>query len=143
MKRKEWVLLALAAAAGEPLSPVQLQKSLFLLGKAFPKNLGRGYYKFEPYHYGPFDSAVYRDAEELMSEGLATVGSSNRGRWTEYSASLDGISEAAKIKDRAPSEAARYLERVVEWAKSLTFPQLVRAVYAEYPEYRKNSVFQG
>ena len=32
MDRKDWTLLAIAAAKGEPLDPAQLQKSLFVLG---------------------------------------------------------------------------------------------------------------
>ena len=34
LQKKDWTLLAIALADGQPLSPVQLQKSVFLFGKA-------------------------------------------------------------------------------------------------------------
>jgi hypothetical protein len=68
MERKHWTLLVLAAAGGDPLTPVQLQKTLFLLEKERPEVSGRNYYRFTPYAYGPFDSRVYADAEILASE---------------------------------------------------------------------------
>src|SRR5439155_6656754 len=53
--RSAWVLLALLAAEGHSLTPVQLQKCLFLLGSRRPKDVGRDFYHFRPYDYGPFD----------------------------------------------------------------------------------------
>ena len=35
-----------------------------------------------------------------------------------------------------------YIQVVVEWAQSLSFSRLVKSIYGEYPQYRKNSVFQ-
>ena len=57
MERKEWVLLALFAAEAYRLQPVQLQKSLFLLGQNV-KDVGTSYYDFMPFHYGPFSIDV-------------------------------------------------------------------------------------
>src|SRR5256885_12661208 len=73
MRRSRWVLLALLAAEGHSLNPVQLQKSLFLLGKRRPREVGKGFYHFRAYDYGPFDLAVYTDADELAEQGLVTI----------------------------------------------------------------------
>lgn len=142
MERKDWTLLALAVAKGKPLSPVQLQKSLFLLGQTHRDLVGSPYYDFQPYHFGPFDSSVYEDAATLATEGLAVISTAPHGRWQEYRASPDGVEQAKVLLAEAPEVVTSYLERTVDWCRSLSFQQLVRAVYAEYPEFRQNSVFQ-
>ena len=43
MDRKYGTLLALGAAQGKALTPVQLQKTLFLLGESFPDKMENCY----------------------------------------------------------------------------------------------------
>ena len=140
MKRKHWTLLVIAAG-DRPLTPVQLQKSLFLLGKNLPKTTGAGFYKFEPYDYGPFDVQVYLDAEILVAEGLVEISQSGRG-WNEYSATPGGRITAAVFEKKLNPKHASYIKAVVAWTQRLSFQALVRAIYAKYPSYRANSVFQ-
>lgn len=140
MERKHWTLLAVAAAGGERVSPAQLQKVLFLLGRELPASVGPGYYEFRPYNYGPFDSSVYADAQALAEEGLINV---NRPyRWDEYAATPKGMNVAKQVRGDASPSAVAYLEKVVHWARSLTFQDLVRAIYARYPETRAKSIFE-
>jgi len=134
-------MLAIGSAKGRGLSPVQLQKVLFLLGKELPTVVGTDFYHFQPYNYGPFDKAVYQDAEGLSYAGYVSIASS--GRITEYSATPEGSDYAEQIRARAPRLGTEYLTKIVEWAQSLTFSELVRAIYNKYPQYRVNSVFQG
>jgi hypothetical protein len=47
------------------------------------------------------------------------------------------------IEGRADQRGGAYLEKVADWVSSLSFPQLVRAIYAKYPKYKANSVFAG
>jgi hypothetical protein len=79
MNRTDWTLLALAAANGQPLSPVQLQKSLFLLERHFPAALGGESYSFTPHDYGPFSQAAHADVEGLSQAGLAQVSTAREG----------------------------------------------------------------
>ncbi len=66
MKPQDWTLLAISAAKGRGLSPIQLQKSLFLLERRLSKEeLGEQFYEFVPYNYGPFDVKIYQDAKYL------------------------------------------------------------------------------
>lgn len=140
MERKHWTLLAVAAAGGERVSPVQLQKVLFLLGREMPDAVRSGYYEFRPYNYGPFDSAVYADAQILADEGLINI---NRPyRWDEYSVTPKGVAVAQRLRDDASPGAVVYLEKVVHWALSLSFQDLVRAIYARYPDTRAKSIFE-
>jgi len=143
LSRSEWTLLTIASAEGRPLTPVQLQKSLFLLGRELPAAVGPDFYQFEPYDYGPFDATIYRDAEALAEQGLIDIQPAPHARYNQYRATLQGLEQATALKRRAPVQAVTYLSTIVEWARSLTFPELVRAIYARYPEYRSRSVFSG
>jgi hypothetical protein len=143
MQRRDWTLLAIAAAEGSPLTPVQLQKSLFLLGRGVPQAVGAEFYQFEPYDYGPFDAAVYRDAEALAAEHLIEIERPLGLRYSVYRSTPEGQGLAVGLRQRAPTRAVDYLSTLVRWTRSLTFAQLVRAVYAAYPEFRVRSVFSG
>jgi uncharacterized protein len=143
MRRRDWALLAIAAADGEPLSPVQLQKSLFLLGQEMGDLVGQPYYQFSPYNYGPFDSSVYRDAAQLAEAGLVTVSRPAHLRYNEYRATPGGLALAGDLRQQASAAAVEYLHTIVDWARSLQFADLVQAIYAKYPDFRVNSVFSG
>jgi hypothetical protein len=140
MERKDWALLAISFAGGRGLSPVQLQKSLFLLGKELPAEVGDGFYDFIPYNYGPFDRAVYVDANKLSEDGLVNIAERSL---KEYSPTPLGLQCASLLEGAASPRARAYLQQIVKWTQSLSFSQLVRAIYDRYPEYRQNSVFQG
>lgn len=136
-------LLATLLHAGTGLSPVQLQKTLFLLGKRRSKAMGRGFYEFEAYHYGPFCPQVYRDAEDLAGFGYIEIDETNGRRLRKYQLTEQGVKLATNTAATLDPEAVEYLKRLVAWVKPLSFHQLVRAIYHEYPEMRANSVFQG
>jgi hypothetical protein len=142
IEKKYWTLLALASAKGESLSPVQLQKTLFLFGRKMPAAVKHDYYNFIPYNYGPFDPVIYSDAEVLTAESLVVLQERPGCRWSEYAATPRGIALAEKIKNSVPGKELRYLDGLVEWVRSLSFRDLLRTVYAEYPDYAVNSVFR-
>ncbi len=142
MERKDWTLLVIASAKGEPLSPVQLQKSLFLIGENVPGLKGAGFYEFEPYDYGPFCAEVYQDADRLALDGLVRIARDHTKPYREYFATPTGLSCAAELRSGMDEKVLAYLERVVAWAQSLSFVDLVRAVYKEHPHMRSKSVFR-
>ena len=141
LTKKDWTLLAVAAAMGDPLTPVQLQKSLFLLGEKRQAVVGQDFYQFEPYSYGPFCRAIYDDAEILEAEGFVRIDRADPGRnWAQYSATVKGLARARELRDEAPTAAVEYLDVAVQWVRSLSFSELVRAIYQEFPEQKKHSV---
>ena len=144
MKKQHWTLLAICAAKGQGLSPVQLQKSLFLLGRRLSKEeLGEDFYEFVPYNYGPFDVKIYHDAEGLEELRLITITQPTGYRWKSYQATPFVVELAAKLRTEVLPHALAYLDEVVAWVHGLSFRDLVRAIYEAYPEFRANSVFQG
>jgi hypothetical protein len=118
---------------------VQLQKTLFLFGKEMRNAISRGYYKFKPYHYGAFDRAIYADAEELQRDGLIIIEPPFGGRNRVYTVTDEGTEIAANLN--VNNKARRYLKRLMLWAQSLSFAQLVASVYRKYPTTRRNSIF--
>jgi uncharacterized protein YwgA len=143
MERKDWTLLAISFAEGEPMSPVQLQKTLFLLGRNFPSEVGQDFYEFTPHYYGPFSATIYDDAAQLAADGLVRVERQPWRSWAEYTATPRGMARAGDLNKHAPPQAVLYLKATVDWARSLSFQQLVSAIYKRYPDQRANSVFQG
>ncbi len=142
MDRADWALLTIAAADGQPLSPVQLQKSLFLFEQAYSTEMKDCRYDFGAYDYGPFAVAVYHDAERHACDGLVVI-TKAPGGWSQYAATPTGLARANELARGAPEAPLKYLRNVVAWASQLSFQQLVRAVYERFPEYRERSVFRG
>ena len=140
--RQDWLLLALAQRKGQPMTPVQIQKTMFLLGEEAKQYLSHGFYKFVPYNYGPFDSDVYTDLEVMASSGLVSGAATGRG-WKSYAVTPAGMVAANEIKKTTNREAVDFLEKVVDWICSLSFTDLLRAIYNKYPKYKQNSVFTG
>ena len=143
LDRRDILLLVIAAAEGKPLTPVQLQKTLFLIGKASLSGIPAPLYQFEPYDYGPFDADIYRDAEELASKSLVVRGPAVNGNWTDTLVASEGQMEAELLRKHLSEPITGYIHDLTMWVMSLPFATLIKAVYEKYPEYRVNSVFQG
>jgi len=143
MSRKDWLLLVIGAARGELLSPVQLQKSMFLLKEDQGDAVGQYFYEFVPYAYGPFCVDLYRDAEELEQEGLVSIHLNRSGRWREYRVTPEGRELAKNLRAQISDETASYIKKTVKMVRALSFHELVREIYERFPDYRKHSVFQG
>jgi uncharacterized protein YwgA len=145
MDKRDWTLLVIAAAAGESVQPVQLQKALFLLGQ----NLSgadlkvKDFYHFMPYDYGPFCSDIYQDAESLSDKGLVHIDEPPYQSYKVYSITDRGKRHAQEMERDLKKEVRMYMKDVVKWVRSLSFQQLVRSIYRHYPKMRVNSVFQG
>lgn len=142
MERSDWLLVVLGVANCEPLTPVQLQKSLFLLGQAKEVTKSPAFYNFAPYHYGPFDPSIYADTERLSKQGLVAISHRPGTNWSEYATTTAGQEKAEEIRSHLSGPVLNYAEAVVKWVRAQTFQSLLSAIYNKYPEFRQNSVFQ-
>lgn len=142
MTRRDWLLLALRFAQARGLSPIQLQKALFLLGRELPNVVGGGYYRFEPYNYGPFDKTVFEDANALAQANLIRILPPTEARAKQYTIAPLGMARTDEIMEHAPARGVEYLKNVVEWVQELSVQDLIRSIYRRYPEFKANSVFQ-
>jgi uncharacterized protein len=142
LQRDEVALVVLSFAEGGAFTPVQIQKALFLASDkaaaAFDPN---SRYDFQPYDYGPFDSRVYSDVQGLEGRGLAQISQQPGSRWRTYAASAQGIAEG-RLADQLTNEQRDVLERIANLVRSLSFNDLVSAIYRAYPHMRERSVFR-
>ena len=145
MKRRDLVLAILAAAAGRPYTPVQIQKAVFLICDQFRDLIDDGpRFNFQPYDYGPFDSNVYAELQELQHSGEAVISPSAHGNWNTYAISDAGSGRGDELLYHVlPSEVKDYIDEVSKWVRSLSFKTLVKSIYEAYPNMRANSIFRG
>jgi len=143
-QRQELVLAALAAGqAASELSPVQAQKLFFLIDQNVAAAIGGPLFNFQPYDYGPFDSAVYSDLDWLSLPPNPMVEVTRNGRYRTYRLTEAGLQAGLAKLATLDVNTRDYLGRAKDWVKSLSFQGLVRAIYQAYPAMRVNSIFRG
>ncbi len=116
---------------------------VFLLDREIAKYLGGPHFDFQPYDYGPFDKGVYDVIEELSKGGLVEVGTEPGLRWRRYRLTEAGQQEGSKILAQLDRRASDYIKKVSKFIRSLSFEDLISAIYKAYPEMKVNSVFRG
>ncbi len=142
MEKESITLLVIGADPNGGLSPIQLQKSLFIVGQTALDELPADYYEFFPYNYGPFTSEVYVIADTLEEKGLIRKVITSGENFFRYAITPDGKVKTAEIRKANPGLLCDYIDAVVQWVCSLSFDELLRAIYAKYPDFAVNSVFQ-
>jgi hypothetical protein len=137
VSRSDILLAILAAANGEELSRVQLQKVIFLVAEEFDGRLPKDFYTFGKEKFGPFCIDIYNDTDMLHYWGWIRVKPGDEPRLEAYSIAkpfdLDGLQLDDDIK--------QYIKDTVAWVADMSFGEIVRAVYRLFPEYRENSIF--
>jgi hypothetical protein len=139
--KENWLLFAISSAPS--LSPVQLQKILFLFQKELPNPPKTSeYYRFKPYDYGPFDADIYIDAEGLEKVGLLTIENPFGRSIRRYSASDVGKKANMDFVKTMSKDNLTKSKEIIEFVISRRFPDLIKSIYDKYPEYKVNSVFR-
>ena len=140
LNKDEFVLALMAAADGDAHQPVQIQKLLFLADDKIGSQLGGPFFHFRPYDYGPFDSDVYHTLERLEVDGKVEI---IRGGWAKrtYRLTAEGQRLGEGVMGTLRPGTGEYMKALSAWVRSLSFSELVSAVYKAYPDMRENSVF--
>ncbi len=142
MDRDRFMLAAMSPAGTGFFTPVQVQKMFFLLDRNISDEIEGEQFDFVAYDYGPFDVDVYIELEELEDEGLVEIQdlyptlSPKRYRLTD-----EGLREGEEVLEEFPEYIQKYIREVVEFVRSLSFAELVAAIYDAYPEMAENSTF--
>jgi hypothetical protein len=141
MDRREIVLAALAAGGeNASYSPVQVQKLFFLLDREAAPLINGPHFNFQPYDYGPFDRAIYDQLDLLQFTGEVEV--RRAGNYRVYALTPQGFEVGASLLARLDGTISEFVKAVARWVRSLSFQQLVAAIYQKYPEMKENSVFR-
>lgn len=141
MNRADLVLAALATAPDAAWQPVQVQKLFFLLDRQAAAGTGGPHWNFAAYDYGPFDRAVYDEIDRLALGNLALVNRPPAGMRT-FSLTPDGAARGSAALAQLHPSMQLYVQQLSHWVRSLSFQQLVSAIYRDFPEMKENSVFQ-
>src|SRR2546428_11872654 len=115
--RDDWTLVSIAATR-RGLTPAQLQKSLYLLGEAFPNELGPDFYKFRSINAGHFCQQIYSDAEAQAKKGLVLIEVSEKDGWQHYSATTAGIIRARVLEIELSPPVLHRRHRAADTARS-------------------------
>lgn len=143
--RSDWLLLlldraALGAQGPEDLDPVRIQKGMFLLGKRGP---APGLYEFQPYDWGPFSSAIYADLASLTQQGYLAEERMLGRTWSTYRVTDRGHQRASATAALVGAASTAWLRQAREFLTTRSFAQLLREIYAMYPDMAVNSRFGG
>lgn len=143
--RSDWLLLlldraALGAQEPEELDPVRIQKGMFLLSQRGP---ARGLYEFQAYDWGPFSSDIYADLASLTQHGYLAEERVPGRTWSTYRVTARGHERAMALAAQVRAEDTAWLRQARDFLTTRSFAQLLRDVYALYPDYAANSRFSG
>lgn len=127
----------------------RLQKLVFLMEQELEEDpeasLDSSDYNFIPYDYGPFSKKLYDDLDSLEDSQLIEVEEEDMedGK-VKYNYRL--TDQGRKwVKDQqadSSAESAQALAKALaEKYDDMVLSDLIDEVYAEYPEYAKNSVW--
>lgn len=144
MLRCDWLLVFLAAAPGDALDPVRVQKGMFLLAMQAPL-AAPARYRFEPYAYGPMSRDLYRDVRRLRDEQRLDTTPVAGATWQLLALTATGREQAAQLRRRAAREHPEALAQVDALRRQisgLSFAELLEHVYECYPAYAVRSVFR-
>lgn len=123
LAREDWTLLSLATAK-RSLLPIQLQKSLYLLGQRFPRLTGGAFYAFGSTSSWQFSKEVSRDANLLAMTGLVSIDVVDPGE-RAYRLTPQGLERARELEKRADPDAIQFLRRTVAWVRTRSVDQLL------------------
>lgn len=142
LTRLELTNLVLSLAQGKPLSPVQLQKAIFLLQERIPGLvIDEEKFEFTAHNYGPFCKEIYSSVKQLSDRGLAFDSPLGNDRYDSYWSTVEGSATAQEVKSRLDASQIAYAQKLVGWVKDQSFRNLVSAIYKHYPQYKVNSIF--
>ena len=131
------LLIASGAAGAFEFDPIRLMKGAFLVAQRGPTEW-RGFFHFEPYSYGPFDSSVYVMRDNLLARGLLRA--EKHGRYESYSLTEAGQARVDELKRSVPKQTADWTASVGRYVTSKSFSRLLREIYGAFPEFATRSV---
>jgi len=134
-ERQKFILYVLGLIDDGIISPIQVQKLLFLIEKKIP-NIVNGFFNFEPYDYGPFDKVIYEELEYLKNAGFIQDVYIDNVKHSKIKSKID-------VGIQIPSETLERIKKISQFVKECTFKELLVAIYNAYPEMAVNTVFKG
>lgn len=137
MRKRDWLLIAIDSY----IEPIQIQKTLFKFAQEGGAPVTERY-RFVPYNWGPCSMQIYSDLQQLREEGLVEFVPTGRG-WSAYRLTDAGERAASKLREKANPRLLQQLEDKRQWVKTRRFHELLKDVYADYPDFASKSLFEA
>lgn len=125
------------------LDPIRIMKGLFILTMKIPDHFLKEKYSFVPYLYGPYCSEVYDDINLLSLKGYISINKNSGQSWLYYSLSKNGEDLAKTVLTSFDDKVAKFIFHIRSFIVSNSFNDLLKKVYAAFPDFATNSVFRG
>ena len=123
--RRGWLLLAIAMSGASGLSPVQLQRSFFLVSQKREEQVGPRFYEFEANGSGPASSTLYVDIDALVTAEYIVKQWVPESSCSAFRLSDPGRAWAADFRRKMKREALSGLEDAVAWVQEQSYLDLV------------------
>lgn len=125
-----------------PLDRVRMQKAIFLLTKRGPAKW-RDAYDYEPYNWGPYSGRLASDLNYLLHEDLLVIEDVPHSKYGSYRATPLASDRARAALAQCTPDETSFLQSVKNYVTSRSFANLLKEVYAAYPEFATKSRFSG
>lgn len=138
------VISDLAGNAGEeyPLDRIRMQKAVFLLVQRGAPGWAT-FYRYVPYDWGPYSSQLATDIRAMENDGLVEVERGGASRYGRYRTTPKGAVAVAAIWGHLSQPEREFIRLVRAYVTEKSFTQLLREVYAAYPDFAAASRFTG
>lgn len=142
--------LALVLASGAiqddgepfPLDRLRMQKAVFLVSMRGTDRL-KLLYSFVPYNWGPYSSSLAMHVDDLIRRNELTVKPAPRSQYGRYETTPIGETHAHRVWNELAQGERDFLKAVRSYVTHKSFNELLREVYAAYPDYATKSKFSG
>jgi uncharacterized protein len=125
-----------------PLDNIRMQKAMFLLTKRGTERM-RNAYDYQPYNWGPYSKALASDLRELETADLLDVETVPSSRYGRFKPTPQGEQRSAETWAGLTTVEQDFIRSVRKYVTARPFAQLLREVYAAYPDYASKSLFTG
>lgn len=136
MNNQEEFLLNVLSIVRVALSPIQIQKLFFLLEKRLGKEAE--YFDFQPYFYGPYDKNLTEILNKAVQNNKLEL--SNINGVSYYQINKSHVKNTDHFLD---DKKKQFIDTLVNFITHKSFKELCFAIYKEFPDMKKNSVFNG
>ncbi len=147
MEPRELALALMSDLAGSPdeehpLDRIRMQKAVFLLVQR-GSSAWRTLYSFQPYNWGPYSPQLASDIRGLTQDGMVEVEHAPGSRYGRYRTTGRGEIAMQDIWERLSDPEREFIRSVRAYVTQRSFTQLLREVYAAYPNYATASLLAG
>jgi len=136
LEKRDWLQLVIR----ESMAPIQIQKAMFKFAMESGANETE-VYPFIPYNWGPCSMEIYDDLGQLREEGLIEFVPSGRG-WNIYHLTKEGEKTSEALRESSGRCLVEKLNSIREYVVSRDFETLLSDIYADYPEFAGESLFE-